>query len=199
MAIIGAFAAASPAHARCGDVTGDDQVTTSDALAVLKESVGQNPDLTCQDDLVVDNDVGFANQLECFGHDFVAKMRWSEHPDLVWKAETEYYLPLEPEYFEVDDLFIGGEIEVRLDDCGTVEFDLDDWEIVYPMPAVGAAFFYLDYEYDTDTLFLFLHLAPLDVEDGLSGGGSAGQRPTPSRVMLGSRPAPKGISRAPLK
>ncbi|HYC55370.1 MAG TPA: hypothetical protein VEL28_10610 [Candidatus Binatia bacterium] len=196
MAFTSVLLAPSNALAVCGDVTGDDQVTGTDALTVLKEAVGQNPDMTCADDLVVDNDVGFANQLECYGDDFTAKMEWSEHPEHTWRAETEYFLPLEPDYIEVDDLFIGGEIKVRLADCGTVDFDLDDWDIVYPMPAVGAAFFYLDYEYDTDTLFLFLHLAPIETDDDGFSGNTAGKQAVASRVMLGSRPAPEGISRA---
>jgi hypothetical protein len=47
-----AFAAAllpaTPAGAQCGDVNGNDEVTTSDALSVLRVAVGQPVDLVCE-------------------------------------------------------------------------------------------------------------------------------------------------------
>lgn len=44
------FLAAHPAGAQvCGDVNGDDKVSTSDAQAVLKVAVGQPVDLICED------------------------------------------------------------------------------------------------------------------------------------------------------
>src|SRR5689334_7903256 len=44
---LGLLLFAGSAHAVCGDVSGDGEVTSSDALAVLKKAVGQNQPLTC--------------------------------------------------------------------------------------------------------------------------------------------------------
>jgi hypothetical protein len=44
------FLHAAPAAATCGDVTGDDNVTVTDAFAVLKSAVGQPVDLVCTGD-----------------------------------------------------------------------------------------------------------------------------------------------------
>jgi hypothetical protein len=46
-AALGVALAAGSAHAICGDVTGEGEISTSDALAVLRASVGQQQNLTC--------------------------------------------------------------------------------------------------------------------------------------------------------
>jgi hypothetical protein len=45
--VLGAMLLAGNAHAVCGDVTGEGQVSSSDALAVLRASVGHQQNLTC--------------------------------------------------------------------------------------------------------------------------------------------------------
>jgi hypothetical protein len=46
-ALLLATVLATDAHAVCGDVTGEGEVSTSDALAVLRASVGRPQTLTC--------------------------------------------------------------------------------------------------------------------------------------------------------
>lgn len=47
-ALAAALLPAPPAGAQCGDVNGNDEVTTSDALGVLRVAVGQPVDLVCE-------------------------------------------------------------------------------------------------------------------------------------------------------
>jgi hypothetical protein len=44
---LGVLLLAGNAHAVCGDVTGEGDVSSADALAVLRASVGQSANLTC--------------------------------------------------------------------------------------------------------------------------------------------------------
>ena len=45
--VLGLVLFAADSHAVCGDVTGEGEISTSDALAVLRKSVGQQQNLTC--------------------------------------------------------------------------------------------------------------------------------------------------------
>jgi hypothetical protein len=49
-AALAAILLAGNAYAVCGDVTGEGEISTSDALAVLRASVGQQQNLTCDCD-----------------------------------------------------------------------------------------------------------------------------------------------------
>lgn len=47
---LGLLLLAGNAHAVCGDVTGEGEISTADALAVLRAAVGQPQNLTCDCD-----------------------------------------------------------------------------------------------------------------------------------------------------
>lgn len=116
-ALLAAFllAPASPAAAVCGDVSGDDEVTTSDALRVLRKSVGQSVPLTCD---------------QC-GDDCLGDIRYLLG---TWEFESEFDVIYEDFYdlIAVDEAF-----------CLIVGEDLNDRSVVYAGDGYEAGFDYV--------------------------------------------------------
>lgn len=179
-----------PALAVCGDVTGDDEVRSSDALAVLREAVGLDAGLVCAPEpVVITNEMGFSNTLFCNGSSVTAQMTWSEHPELTWESVTQTEFPLLSEYFRVDDPIVSGEFEVNYGPCGPVNFDLSALGANYPMPNDGAAFVFPYLDTENGDLYFFLEITPF-VDEGAAAIASA----TPPRFVLARVKAPEGLS-----
>jgi hypothetical protein len=104
------LAAATDVHAVCGDVTGDGEKTTSDALAVLKSSVGQNVDLVCIDD--TPSRIAFYNDIDCNTGSDVSQLRFID-------SDENYTFNADPgettAYQTVDDTQIDN---IEIDLCG---------------------------------------------------------------------------------
>jgi hypothetical protein len=184
------------AFAVCGDVTGDDQVRASDALAVLKQAVGQDAGLQCTPEPIVPvNSMGFANTLFCNGRVVTAEMTWSEHPQFRWESASQEGFPVEAEFFRVDDLFVGGEVEVDYGTCGTIVFDIDSWGVLYPMPAEGSAVILPLFDETDSTVNFFLDISPTNVEGTAASAGAA--PPATQRFALARIPAPPGLGVPP--
>ncbi|MFT5042659.1 MAG: hypothetical protein ACI8TX_003652, partial [Hyphomicrobiaceae bacterium] len=188
------------AAAVCGDVTGDDEVLASDALAVLREAVGIEADLECTAEPVIAvNTMGFANTIACGGVAVVAEMTWTEHTQFRWQSETKPLSEIESDFFRVDDLFVGGKIEIDYAACGSIEFDIGGAGVVYPMPAVGGATMFPLFDDATSSVLLFLDINFVD--SSFEGRGASDVTDVTDltgvqRFALGSVPAPPGLSDA---
>jgi len=181
---------AAPAFAICGDVNGDEAVSAADALAVLRRAVGLAGELECAvEPLVVENYMGFTNTLTCNGSSVLATMTWSEHPELTWSDRSQTSLPVTVDYKRVDDLFVGGVITTSFGACGSVKFDIDSWNIVYPLAPVGGAFVNPSYESSSNTLWLFIETAAISTSRAARGA-------EPQRFRIGPIPAPAGLDNA---
>src|SRR5690348_12224323 len=96
---------ANLAEADCGDVTGDGEVTSKDALRTLRRAVGQDVDMDCSQAEPVVNALAFTNRISCNSSDPHAKLTWSEHPSLEWQTNLmTKYPPLASPYQRIDDL-----------------------------------------------------------------------------------------------
>lgn len=179
--------ASGEALAECGDVTGDGAVQTRDALGVLKKAVGQDVDLTCENDPpAAQNFLGYANTLTCYGYGFTSTMTWSERPSLRWKDWSQPYLPSQPIFYRVDAPVLDGKLIMSLGDCGDVKFPLDSWGIAFPMPLTGGVWISITYDRYTDELFLNVNLEAYDtLYPALQSG--------PAETFVVSVPAPAGI------
>jgi len=106
------LAAATYAHALCGDVTGDNQRSASDALAVLRSAVGQQVDLVCEGD--GPPQLRLLNPFFCGGESATSEARFN---GLTFQAESEQF----SEYQTVDREQID---TIEIDACGgTFGFD----------------------------------------------------------------------------
>ena len=152
-----------PASALCGDVSGDAKVTSTDALRVLKKAVGQPVALTCEQVPVeFTNYFGFANGLTCNDASVKAQMTWSRHPGLTWSGNSQSSLPFTVDFERVDDSEVTGTITISFGVCGSIVFDINSWDVVYPMPTSGGAWVFPYYEASTNSVYLFLELAAVE-------------------------------------
>lgn len=181
---------AGQAAAVCGDVTGDTKVTSSDALRVLRKSVGQDVAMTCAPEPVEFlNILGMANPLVCNDKGFTAEMTWSRHPDLKWTDFSQDTFPVDvTNYQRVDDSELSGQITMKFGACGTLVFDIDDWGVFYPMPAEGGAWVLPYYDDVEQSVFLLFELTPFDVAALLYGQQS------PAGTVIASAPALPGLA-----
>lgn len=186
------LATAGPAAAVCGDVTGDTKVTSSDALRVLRKSVGQDVSMTCEaEPPAYVNIVGMANPITCDGNNFTAQMTWSRHPGLTWSDSTQTSFPFGVDnYQRVDDTEISGQITIKFGACGTITWDFDDWGWFYPMPMAGGVWILPWYDDTQDVVVLLIELTPFDTSALLYGQQS------PAGVVIASAPALPGLRNA---
>lgn len=190
-AVFAFLAGARPVLAVCGDVTGDEKVTTNDALQTLRTAVGQEVPMTCAPEAPpVENYVGYLNLLFCDGDEFTSTLWWSEHPELEWNSYTSGGDD-DPDYQRVDDLFVQGYVEVSFGNCGDLVFDIDEWGVYYPMPYQGGALFTFSFDPYTETVVLWLSIAPIDL-DAAPSAARAAAAPSP-RMILAVAPAPPGL------
>jgi hypothetical protein len=80
---------AQGALAVCGDVTGDDQKTTTDALAVLRSAVGQNVNLVCDDG---PSRLRYYNAFECSSGSDISTLEFNGYE---FSADAYEYSPYE--------------------------------------------------------------------------------------------------------
>jgi hypothetical protein len=121
------FSTAPEARAVCGDVNQSSTVTSSDALAVLREAVGQNVDLTC--DLCGS---------DCPGDPLYLLGEWVFESDFGDVFVDEYDL------FAVDDF-----------NCEIVGQDFDDGSVVYAYAGEVYDYVLLDPDEESCDLFVF--------------------------------------------
>lgn len=185
-------ASASFASALCGDVNGDARITSSDALGVLRRSVGLDVPLTCDLEPVEPiNIFGMANTLTCDGRNMTAQMTWSKRPTLTWSDYTQQSFPIDvTNYQRVDAAEISGTIAIRFGNCGTIAWDIDSWDAVYPMPVAGGAWVLPYYDEVEQLVYLLLELTPFQAA-GLSIGDQS-----PAAVAIASAPALPGLANA---
>jgi hypothetical protein len=126
---LAAFVLSTPVEARavCGDVNASSTVTSSDALAVLREAVGQNVDLTC--DLCGS---------DCPGDPLFLLGEWVFESDFGDIFIDEY------ELFAVDDF-----------NCEIIGQDFDDGSVVYAYAGQEYDYVLLDPDEDSCDLFVF--------------------------------------------
>jgi hypothetical protein len=98
------------AHALCGDVTGDNQRSASDALAVLRSAVGQSVDLVCDEG---PTELRLFNPFNCHGETFTMEARFN---GFTFQSES----------FEVSDYQSVDRTEIDL-----IEFDACDGDTFY--------------------------------------------------------------------
>lgn len=181
--------------AECGDVSGDGVVTSVDALRTLKKAVGQPVNLTCAvppPDPVV-NALAFTNMVTCNSADPHATLTWSEHPSLGWKTNLATKFPLLSSAFQrVDDSSMQGTLTVALGSCGTVQYDLDANQLAYPLPSYAGVTVVTSYQASDNTVYLGMFISPNDTSASLVYGEGA----PPPMLVLGSVPAPLGVSGA---
>lgn len=181
---------AAPAFAICGDVNGDEAVSAADALAVLRRAVGLAGELECAvEPLVIENYVGFTNRLTCNGSSVLATMTWSEHPELTWSDRSQPSPPWRADYKRVDDLFLGGIITINYGACGSTKYDIDSFNVIYPLAPVGAAVVNPSYESSSNTLWINIELAAISTSLAARGA-------EPQRFRIGPIPAPAGLDNA---
>jgi hypothetical protein len=170
----------------CGDVTGDSQVKTADALRVLRASVGQNVQMICDlDTPPIENYVGYLNLLQCNASNFTSTLTWSEHSALSWSSSTNRG-DGNPHYKRVDDLIIAGQLDVSFGACGDLVIDIDSSGLLYPMPYVGGAIFIFTYDGATNTVVLWVADAPAEAALSVSRNFTRG-------TILASVAAPTGL------
>jgi hypothetical protein len=182
------------AHAECGDVTGDGDVTTQDALRTLRRSVGQSVAMDCSQSDPPINGLAFANRVTCNGSDPHAKLKWSEHASLEWQTNLSTKHPLLTSDFErVDDLVLGGELTAAFGQCGEVELNLDAAAVAFLLPNHAGSFVSTEYQASNNTVYFYLQIAPVPMESAaLLSESTVGSWTT----VLGGVPAPAGLSSA---
>lgn len=179
------------AYAVCGDVNGDQEVRAADALRVLKKAVGQNVEMICNETLPVQNQLSFAHSVTCNNSKFTAQMEWSEHSNLDWSAYTSSSFPLaNSSWKRIDDATLGGNVTIHFGNCGTVIWDIDGEDMVWPLPEQGGVIVYAVYQASNNTVYLSALAVPYSLNSSLL------YAETPSPVVLASAPAPAGLGSA---
>jgi hypothetical protein len=165
---------ASQAHAVCGDVNGDGNKTTSDALAVLRSAVGQPVNLQCESG---PTQVRYYNDFSCNSGSSVSTLDFNGYE---FSADTS-----EVSDFQTVDVHLVTDMHVEL--CGA-DYDFSGQQHLLPGRRYEAFMVFADPEIYTDVedpaFLIFYDIG--SSEASLTTGSSVEVR-SESGVMFGGK------------